>query len=207
VQVNVKKGLTFAAGLRSFLRQDPDVMMVGEIRDLETAEIAIRAAITGHLVFSTVHTNDAPSTVTRLIDLGLEPYLVSSSLVLVIAQRLVRTLCPSCRGWKTPDAEQIGALKAVGVERAMLQNGQMAVSPGCEECFHSGYQGRTAIYEMLPMTDTMRELVMRSASATELKRASIAAGMRTLRQDGAMKVVEGVTSPEEVMRVTQLDLV
>ena len=207
VQVNVKKGLTFAAGLRSFLRQDPDVMMVGEIRDLETAEIAIRAAITGHLVFSTVHTNDAPSTVTRLIDLGLEPYLVSSSLVLVIAQRLVRTLCPSCREWRTPDAEQIGALKAVGVERAMLKDGQMAVSPGCEECFHSGYQGRTAIYEMLPMTDTMRELVMRSASATELKRASIAAGMRTLRQDGAMKVVEGVTSPEEVMRVTQLDLV
>jgi len=207
VQVNVKKGLTFAAGLRSFLRQDPDVMMVGEIRDIETAEIAIRAAITGHLVFSTVHTNDAPSTVTRLIDLGLEPYLVSSSLVLVIAQRLVRTLCSTCRTWATPDQEQIGALKAVAVEVSMLKDGKLAISPGCEECFHSGYQGRTAIYEMLPMTDTMRELVMKSASATELKRASVSAGMRTLRQDGAMKVVEGITSPEEVMRVTQLDLV
>ncbi len=207
VQVNVKKGLTFSAGLRSFLRQDPDVMMVGEIRDLETAEIAIRAAITGHLVFSTVHTNDAPSTVTRLIDLGLEPYLVSSSLVLVIAQRLVRTLCLSCREWKTPDTEQLGMLKAVGVERDMLKDGKLAISPGCEECFHSGYHGRTAIYEMLPMTETLRELVMKSASATELKRAAVASGMRTLRQDGALKVVEGITNPEEVMRVTQLDLV
>jgi general secretion pathway protein E len=206
VQVNVKKGLTFAAGLRSFLRQDPDVMMVGEIRDLETAEIAIRAAITGHLVFSTVHTNDAPATVTRLIDLGLEPYLVSSSLVLVIAQRLVRTLCPACRTWKVPDLEQIGALKAVGVELRMLKDGKLALSPGCEECYHSGYQGRTAIYEMMPMTETLRELIMKSSSATDLKRAALAEGLRTLRQDGAMKVAEGITSPEEVMRVTQLDV-
>ena len=207
VQVNVKKGLTFAAGLRSFLRQDPDVMMVGEIRDLETAEIAIRAAITGHLVFSTVHTNDAPSTVTRLIDLGLEPYLVSSSLVLVIAQRLVRTLCPTCREWVEPDEALIGTLKAVGVEQEQLPEGRLARSPGCEDCFHSGYQGRTAIYEMLPMSEHLRELVMKNASATELKRAAIAEGMRTLRQDGAMKVIAGRTSPEEVMRVTQLDLV
>ena len=207
VQVNTKKGLTFAAGLRSFLRQDPDVMMVGEIRDLETAEVAIRAALTGHLVFSTVHTNDAPSTVTRLIDLGLEPYLVSSSLVLVVAQRLVRTLCKRCRTWVVPDEMQMATLTACGVERSELKDGKFAISPGCEDCFHSGYQGRTAIYELLAMTETLRELVLHAVSATELKRAAIAAGMRTLRQDGAAKVVEGVTSPEEVMRVTQLDLV
>jgi len=207
VQVNTKKGLTFSAGLRSFLRQDPDVMMVGEIRDVETAEIAIRAAITGHLVFSTVHTNDAPSTVTRLIDLGLESYLVSSSLVLVVAQRLVRTLCPHCRTWVEPDEQQIGALKAIGVEREMLKDGKMAMSPGCEECFHSGYQGRTAIYELMPMTEDLRELVMKEVSATELKRAAIASGMRTLRQDGSNKVLAGRTSPEEIMRVTQLDLI
>ncbi len=207
VQVNAKKGLSFAAGLRSFLRQDPDVMMVGEIRDLETAEIAIRAAITGHLVFSTVHTNDAPSTVTRLIDLGLEPYLVSSSLVLVIAQRLVRTLCPTCRTWKEPNEQETATLRAVGIEREMLKEGQFAHSPGCEDCFHSGYQGRTAIYELLPMTETLRELVMNNVSAAELKRAAIQSGMRTLRQDGMQKVIRGETSPEEVMRVTQLDLI
>ena len=206
VQVNAKKGLTFAAGLRSFLRQDPDVMMVGEIRDLETAEIAIRAAITGHLVFSTVHTNDAPSTVTRLIDLGLEPYLVSSSLVLVIAQRLVRTLCRTCHTWVEPTDQDIGTLKGVGLEVSMLPDGKFARSPGCDDCFHSGYQGRTAIYELLAMTEQMRELVMKNVSAAELKRAAIEGGMRTLRQDGVAKIIEGVTSPEEVMRVTQLDM-
>ena len=207
VQVNAKKGLTFAAGLRSFLRQDPDVMMVGEIRDIETAEIAIRAAITGHLVFSTVHTNDAPSTVTRLIDLGLESYLVSSSLVLVVAQRLVRTMCQTCQIWVEPDEQEIATLRAIGVERDMLTDGKFARSPGCEDCFHSGYQGRTAIYELLPMTETLRELVMNNVSAAELKRAAIAGGMRTLRQDGTSKVLAGQTSPEEVMRVTQLDII
>lgn len=207
VQVNAKKGLTFSAGLRSFLRQDPDVMMVGEIRDLETAEIAIRAAITGHLVLSTVHTNDAPSTVTRLIDLGLESYLVSSSLVLVIAQRLVRCLCQNCLTWVEAEDQDYGTLKAIGVERDMLKDGKFARSPGCDDCFHSGYQGRTALYELLPMTETLRELVMNNVSAAELKRAAIASGMRTLRQDGTLKVLSGQTSPEEVMRVTQLDLV
>jgi general secretion pathway protein E len=207
VQVNTKKGLTFAKGLRSFLRQDPDVMMVGEIRDVETAEIAIRAAITGHLVFSTVHTNDAPSTVARLIDLGLEPYLVSSSLVLVVAQRLVRTLCKRCRTWVEPDEMQMATLTACGLERSELKDGKISISPGCDDCFHSGYQGRTALYELLPMTEDLRELVLHAVSATELKRAAIKAGMRTLRQDGANKVIEGITSPEEVMRVTQLDMV
>jgi general secretion pathway protein E len=206
VQVNTKKGLTFSAGLRSFLRQDPDVMMVGEIRDVETAEIAIRAAITGHLVFSTVHTNDAPSTVTRLIDLGLEPYLVSSSLVLVVAQRLVRCLCDSCHEWVIPSEQQIAQLHAIGVNARELKDGKMAVANGCAECFHSGFSGRTALYELMPMTDTLRELVMDNVSATVLKRAAVEGGMRTLRSDGNLKVIDGITSPDEVLRVTQLDL-
>jgi len=206
VQVNAKKGLTFSAGLRSFLRQDPDVMMVGEIRDVETAEIAIRAAITGHLVFSTVHTNDAPSTVTRLIDLGLEPYLVSSSLVLVVAQRLVRCLCDSCHEWIIPDEHQLAQLRAIGINASQLKDGKMAVANGCTECFHSGFSGRTALYELMPMTDTLRELVMDNVSATVLKRAAVEGGMRTLRSDGNLKVIDGITSPDEVLRVTQLDL-
>jgi type II secretory ATPase GspE/PulE/Tfp pilus assembly ATPase PilB-like protein len=181
-------------------------MMVGEIRDVETAEIAIRAAITGHLVFSTVHTNDAPSTVTRLIDLGLEPYLVSSSLVLVIAQRLVRCLCDSCHEWVIPSEQQIAQLHAIGVNASELKDGKMAVANGCVECFHSGFSGRTALYELMPMTDTLRELVMDNVSATVLKRAAVEGGMRTLRSDGNLKVIDGITSPDEVLRVTQLDL-
>jgi len=206
VQVNTKKGLTFAAGLRSFLRQDPDVMMVGEIRDLETAEIAIRAAITGHLVFSTVHTNDAPSTITRLVDIGVEPYLVASSLVLVVAQRLVRTLCPACRTWRRATDTELAELRDLGVDPDQLPDGQIAVAPGCDECFQSGYQGRTAIYGMLPMLEEVRTLVMNRATATELKRVAMkVAGMRTLRMDGVQKILQGQTSPEEVVRVTQLD--
>ena len=208
VQVNTKKGLTFSAGLRSFLRQDPDVMMVGEIRDLETAEIAIRAAITGHLVFSTVHTNDAPSTVTRLIDLGLEPYLVSSSLVLVIAQRLVRTLCSACKEWCLPNDDQIAQLKGMGFDLGQLPDGKLAVSPGCTECFNSGYQGRVAIYEMLPMEEGVRALITEEATASTLKKVAVTElGMRTLRRDGLLKLADGRTSPDEIMRVTQLDVV
>jgi len=206
VQVNTKKGLTFAAGLRSFLRQDPDVMMVGEIRDLETAEIAIRAAITGHLVFSTVHTNDAPSTITRLIDIGLEPYLVSSSLVLVGAQRLVRTLCPACRGQRDPTPAEAAELRDLGIDLAQFPEEKLPHAPGCDECYQSGYQGRTAIYEMLPMIEDVRHLVMNRASATEIKRLAIQKGMRTLRMDGIQKIVDGLTTPEEVLRVTQLDI-
>ena len=206
VQVNAKKGLTFAAGLRSFLRQDPDVMMVGEIRDLDTCEIAIRAAITGHLVFSTVHTNDAPSTVTRLIDLGVEPYLVSSSLVLVIAQRLVRKLCNSCKEWREPTTAEIATLRDLGLDPAELKDGKIAHSPGCDDCFQSGHQGRTAIYELLPMSEDLRSLVMRQAPASELKAQAVKEGMRTLRMDGMSKVVAGQTSAEEIMRVTQLDV-
>lgn len=208
VQVNVKKGLTFAAGLRSFLRQDPDVMMVGEIRDLETAEIAIRAAITGHLVFSTVHTNDAPSTITRLVDIGVEPYLVASSLILVLAQRLVRTLCPACKTRRPPTPTEAAELRDIGLEAAQLPGGVLTVAPGCEDCFHSGYQGRTAIYELLPMSEDIRAMIMNRSSATEIKRVAIQkAGMRTLRMDGVKKILAGLTTPEEVVRVTQLDTV
>jgi len=205
VQVNSKKGLTFASGLRSFLRQDPDVMMVGEIRDLETAEVAIRAALTGHLVFSTVHTNDAPSTVTRLVDQGVEPYLVSSSIILVIAQRLVRTICKHCRTLQPIDHETEVKLKKLGIDPAEL-GGEIAFGRGCEECFESGYAGRTAIYEFMPMDEVVRTQVMEGATATQLKRGAIDRGLITLRADGVAKIKDRKTTPDEVLRVTQLDL-
>ena len=205
VQVNNKKGLTFASGLRSFLRQDPDVMMVGEIRDLETAEVAIRAALTGHLVFSTVHTNDACSTITRMVDQGVEPYLVSSSLILVIAQRLVRTICPHCKV-SVPITDEWGAkLKKVGMTPEQL-NGEVAFGEGCDECFHSGFSGRTAIYEFLPVDETLRTQVMEGVTATQMKRSAIQRGMTTLRMDGQQKIIERLTTPDEVLRVTQLDM-
>ncbi|MBI3817616.1 MAG: Flp pilus assembly complex ATPase component TadA [Planctomycetes bacterium] len=206
VQVAVKKGLTFAAGLRSFLRQDPDVLMVGEIRDLETAEIAIRAALTGHLVFSTVHTNDAPSTITRLVDIGLEPYLVSSSLLIVIAQRLVRTICMRCREYEDPDDVTRAKLREVGLSLDRLPNGKVAIGRGCEECFRSGYSGRTAIYEFMPVDDVVRTQVMNRSSATDMKRSAIERGLVTLRMDGVDKIIHGRTTADEVMRVTQLDV-
>ncbi|HIF40993.1 MAG TPA: type II secretion system protein GspE [Planctomycetes bacterium] len=205
VQVNTKKGLTFAAGLRSFLRQDPDVMMVGEIRDLETAEVAIRAALTGHLVFSTVHTNDAPSTITRMIDQGVEPYLVASSLVLIIAQRLVRTVCKHCKEDDPIDEEWEAKLQKVGLNASQL-NGTVAVGRGCDECFHSGYSGRTAIYEFLPVDQDLRTQVMGGATASEIKISAAQRGMISLRADGRDKICAGVTTPDEVLRVTQLDV-
>ncbi len=205
VQVNNKKGLTFAAGLRSFLRQDPDVMMVGEIRDLETAEVAIRAALTGHLVFSTVHTNDAPSTITRMVDQGVEPYLVASSLILVIAQRLVRTICPHCKTLEPLTDEWTAKLKKVDITPQMV-GGQIAYGLGCDECFHSGYAGRTAIYEFLPVDETLRTQIMEGATATQMKRSCIDRGMVTLRMDGQEKILTRQTTPDEVLRVTQLDM-
>jgi len=154
-----------------------------------------------------VHTNDAPSTVTRLIDIGLEPYLVSSSLLLVIAQRLVRTLCPSCKGWTEPNDVEVSQLCGMGLDVSTLQDGMIAKSEGCSECFNSGYQGRTAIYEMLPMAEKVRALVTEQATASALKRVAVQElGMRTLRQDALQKMIDGITSPEEVMRVTQLDV-
>ena len=205
VQVNAKKGLTFAAGLRSFLRQDPDVMMVGEIRDLETAEVAIRAALTGHLVFSTVHTNDAASTITRMIDQGVEAYLVASSIVLVIAQRLVRTICKHCRTFVPINDEWLAKLKKIGVDPDIL-SGQIAVGKGCEECFQSGYAGRTAIYEFMPVDETLRTQIMEGETAAIMKRSAVERGMITLREDGRQKVLAGLTTPDEVLRVTQMDI-
>lgn len=205
VQVNTKKGLTFANGLRSFLRQDPDVMMVGEIRDLETAEIAIRAALTGHLVFSTVHTNDSASTITRMVDQGVEPYLVSSSLILVIAQRLVRTICASCRTMIDIGEEERAKLKKLGMNPDELE-GELAFGAGCDECFHSGYAGRTAIYEFLPVDETLRTQIMEGTTASQIKRSALERGLITLRMDGCDKVRERQTTPDEVLRVTQLDL-
>jgi len=205
VQVNTKKGLTFANGLRSFLRQDPDVMMVGEIRDLETGEVAIRAALTGHLVFSTVHTNDAPSTITRMVDQGIEPYLVASSMVLVIAQRLVRTICKHCHNYVPITDEWAAKLKKIGIAPAQMTQG-IAIGRGCDECFQSGYSGRTAIYEFLPVDEVLRTQIMEGISASVMKRNAVERGMVTLREDGRMKILSGHTTADEVLRVTQLDL-
>ncbi|MAE75759.1 MAG: type II secretion system protein GspE [Planctomycetes bacterium] len=206
VQVNTKKGLTFAAGLRSFLRQDPDIMMVGEVRDHETSDIAIRAALTGHLVLSTVHTNDSASTVTRLLDIGVEPYLVSSSLLVVIAQRLVRTICPSCKEQITPEGDHLFWLQDLKVSPDQFPGGKIYIGKGCDDCFHSGFQGRTAIYEVLPMDAQIQEQIVNRDSATEIKRGALQRGLRTLRMAGVDKVLSGETTPDEVLRVTQLDV-
>lgn len=206
VQVNTKKGLTFAAGLRSFLRQDPDVMMVGEVRDNETADIAIRAALTGHLVFSTVHTNDSASTVTRLIDIGVEPYLVSSSLLCVVAQRLLRTVCPNCKEPVTPNEQQRFYLEDLQLTPDQLQDGRLWIGKGCDECFRSGFAGRTAIYEVMPIDTHVQEQIINKATASEIKRGALERGLRTLRMDGINKLLNGMTTPEEVLRVTQLDV-
>ena len=206
VQVNTKKGLTFANGLRSFLRQDPDVMMVGEVRDGETADIAIRSALTGHLVFSTVHTNDSASTISRLIDIGLEPYLISSSLLLVIAQRLLRTICPHCKEPVTPDQQMLYHLEDLRLTPDRFPDGKILVGKGCDECFQSGYSGRTAIYEVMPIDVQIQEQIVNKATATAIKRGAIERGLRTLRMDGVDKLLAGMTTPDEVLRVTQLDV-
>ncbi len=197
VQVNVKAGVTFANGLRSFLRQDPDIIMVGEIRDEETARIAIHAALTGHLVLSTLHTNDAPGAVTRLVDMGIEPFLVSSSLIGVIAQRLVRILCPKCKEPYTPTPEILARVGIVGLSE--VPTFYQAV--GCQYCNHIGYKGRTAIFEIMTMDDSIKHLVFKNATAGQVKGAAVAAGMTTLQQDGLAKVLKGTTSLDEVLRV------
>ncbi len=193
-------GLTFAMGLRHILRQDPNVIMVGEIRDLETAEIGIRAALTGHLVFSTLHTNDAPSAFTRLIDMGIEPFLVASSLEAVMAQRLVRVICPHC---KAPQNLDRGYLLKCGFPEAEIDTTTFWKGTGCEECRQLGYQGRTGIHELLLVNEAIRPLVMNRAAASTIAMAARAQGMRTLRDDGWRKVRAGVTTVEEVLRVTQ----
>jgi general secretion pathway protein E len=199
MQVNPKIDLTFANGLRSILRQDPDVIMVGEIRDGETAEIAIQAALTGHLVFSTVHTIDSFGAVTRLIDMGIEPFLVSSSILAVVAQRLVRRLCPDCRQPYQPTAAE---LAQIGLESGDLR-GPIFRAGQCKACRNTGYRGRTAIAELMMVDDEVRSLVMQHTDAAMLRRACTAKGMKLLRQDGAERVISGDTSIAELLRVTQ----
>jgi general secretion pathway protein E len=206
IQVNNKKGLTFATGLRSLMRQDPDVMMVGEIRDEETGKIATQAALTGHLVFSTLHTNDAAGAVARMLNFGVEPYLVASSVLVVIAQRLVRVICPECKESYVPTGSDLLELKDIGLTVDELPEGKLWRGTGCANCFQTGYVDRTAIYEILPVTEHVKEQVMEHASASAIKRASIERGCRTLRMDGATKVVAGMTTVQEVLRVTQLDM-
>jgi general secretion pathway protein E len=200
IPVRSKIGLTFATGLRHIVRQDPDVILVGEIRDLETAEIAIQAALTGHLVFSTLHTNDAPGAITRLEDMGVEPYLVSSVLEGVLAQRLVRRICDGCR---VPDTPSRADLQAIGIDAD--REWSLFRGKGCEDCRGTGYRGRFGIYELFPITEDVRSLVLRRASTPEIRRHAIEAGMVTLRLDGWMKATEGLTTVEEITRVTQED--
>jgi len=200
IQVNPKIELTFASGLRSILRQDPDIIMVGEIRDGETAEIAIQAALTGHLVFSTLHTNDSFGALSRLIDMGIEPFLVSSSLIGVMAQRLVRRVCPSCR-------QPSVATRAEQDEIGLAAGTPIFVpGPGCEACKGTGYRGRSGIHELLILDDAVRALVMQRSDASAVRRHATAQGMATLRDDGAAKVATGETTVEEVLRVTQEDV-
>jgi type II secretion system protein E len=195
-------GLTFAMGLRHILRQDPNVIMVGEIRDLETAEIAIRAALTGHLVFSTLHTNDAPSAFTRLVDMGIEPFLVASSVEAVLAQRLVRNICPVC---KTERKVEVDFLRKVAFPENDIPTTRFYQGVGCESCRGLGYQGRQGIYELLVVTEALRPLIMNRAPASTLAQKAIDGGMRTLRADGWVKVKAGRTTIEEVLRVTQTE--
>ncbi len=202
VQMKEEIGLTFAASLRSFLRQDPDIIMVGEIRDYETAEIAVKAALTGHLVLSTLHTNDAPSTVTRLLNMGIEPFLVASSLNLILAQRLARRVCPECK-----EAVNIPpkALADAGMKPERIKLARPAKGKGCDNCNATGFRGRVALYEVMPIREEIKELVLRGGSALDIKREAARMGMKTLRQAGLSKVEEGVTTLEEVLRVTAPD--
>ena len=196
-QVNVRAGVTFASALRTFLRQDPDIILVGEVRDPETALIATESALTGHLVFSTLHTNDAPTAVARLIEMGIEPFLVASAVIGVLAQRLVRVICPECKEAYTPPVEAFRRLNlAMDLESVTFYRGQ-----GCERCRHSGYRGRIGVFELMLITNHLRELILRKAPTHELRQAGLEAGMMTLRQDAMQKILEGITTMEEALRV------
>ena len=200
VKISEEIGLTFAAVLRSVLRQDPDVLMIGEIRDFETIEIAVKAALTGHLVLSTLHTNDAPSTVGRMLNMGVDPFLIAASLNLIVAQRLARVICQQCKA--IVEDYPRDALLDVGFDEEELSDLVLYRGAGCEECSNTGYQGRLAFYELLPMTEEMRSLVMAHATTDELRKRAMAAGMTTLREGGLQKAREGLTTVEEVLRVT-----
>ncbi|KAB2910125.1 MAG: type IV-A pilus assembly ATPase PilB [Kofleriaceae bacterium] len=202
VQMHEDIGLNFATALRSFLRQDPNIIMVGEIRDFETAEIAVKAALTGHLVLSTLHTNDAPSTVMRLLNMGVEPFLVTASVNLVIAQRLARRICADC---KQPAEKHPEALAKMGMSEEQIKKATISGGRGCGTCNNTGYKGRVALYEVMPFVDALRELVLQGASAAELKAEMIRQGYPSLRMSGIQKILEGVTTPEEVLRTTVED--
>jgi len=205
MQVATKKGVTFVNALRHVLRQDPDVIMVGEVRDIETARMVIQSSLTGHLVFSTLHTNDSAGAVTRLLDLGVEPYLVSSSLIAIMAQRLVRKICPDCRQLYEPSRRELSELGLLGAA-AGGANQQFYVGAGCDKCFQTGYRGRTGIYELLLVNEEIQDLIYKRESAGTIKKAALAAGLQTLRMDGARKVLRGITTVAEVLRVTQADI-
>jgi general secretion pathway protein E len=204
IQVASKKGMTFATALRHVLRQDPDVIMVGEVRDVETARMSIQSSLTGHLVFSTLHTNDAAGAISRLLDLGVEPYLVSSSLIAIVAQRLVRRICPDCRKPAYPTAQELSELGLGSLEDN--KDAHFYVGEGCERCFRTGYRGRTGIYEVMLINDRIQELIYRQETAGVIKKVALEAGMQTLRMDGARKVLAGTTTVAEVLRVTQADV-
>lgn len=202
VQVKAGIGLSFANILRSILRQDPDVIMIGEIRDAETAEIAIHSALTGHLVFSTLHTNDAAGAVTRLLEMGMENYLISSSLLGIMAQRLVRVICPDCKEAYTPE---MGVMEEMGISQSEVKKNPIFKGAGCEKCSHTGFRGRKGIYELLLMNDNIRELILEKAPSNVIKEKGRSQGMQTLREAGWHKVKEGISTISEVLRVTQVE--
>jgi type IV pilus assembly protein PilB len=201
-QMHEDIGLNFAAALRAFLRQDPDIIMVGEIRDFETAEIAVKAALTGHLVLSTLHTNDAPSTISRLLNMGVEPFLVTASVNLILAQRLARKICEAC---KTSIKVERAALVTIGMTPAQIETATIMKGAGCRECNNSGYRGRIALYEVMPFTSALKEMVLQGANTAEIKMQMIRDGVSTLRMSGLQKVLAGITTLEEVTRITAAD--
>jgi len=202
IQVNSKVGLTFASGLRSIVRQDPDVVLIGEIRDKETADIAIQAALTGHLVFSTLHTNDAPSAVTRLMDMGVEPFLLSSVLRAVVAQRLVRRLCPVCKQPYVPTESQLAA--DFGAFADDFRGEELYAPIGCDACMNTGYKGRMAIYEIMELSEATKALVLSTSDSNQIRKQAKADGMETLTLNGCTKTKAGHTTLSEVLRVTNL---
>jgi type IV pilus assembly protein PilB len=205
VQMHDEIGLNFATALRAFLRQDPDIIMVGEIRDFETAEIAVKAALTGHMVLSTLHTNDAPSTVNRLLNMGVEPFLVTASTNLILAQRLARKVCGECKVPVELNKQVVQGLVDMGCKLEDAKNAKLYKGEGCRTCSNTGYKGRIALYEVMPFGEQLKELVLQGSSTAELKAEAIRIGMKSLRQSGLSKVLEGVTSIEEVARVTAAD--
>jgi type IV pilus assembly protein PilB len=203
VQMHDEIGLNFAMALRAFLRQDPDIIMVGEIRDFETAEIAVKASLTGHMVLSTLHTNDAPATISRLLNMGVEPFLITASVNLVLAQRLARKICVDCK--RPVDIDRVALLDLGMSEEQLDGSPQIMKGAGCQTCNGSGYKGRVALYEVMRFRDDLKERVLQGASSAELKQAAIAGGMATLRMSGIQKILAGVTTPEEILRVTMSD--